>query len=111
MISHFFTAPFRRKGYFISSSCFLIILRTISPPMEPASREVRSPLYPSFKFTPNSEATSVLNLSIAAFASGTSTRLVLPEELAIVVHLRNILIRRLVCFGPQVRKIPPAAAG
>ena len=30
--------------YFMDSSCFLIILRTISPPMEPASREVRSPL-------------------------------------------------------------------
>lgn len=33
-----------RKSYFICSSCFLIILRTISPPIEPASLEVRSPL-------------------------------------------------------------------
>ena len=32
------------EPYFICSSCFLIIRRTISPPMEPASREVRSPL-------------------------------------------------------------------
>ena len=31
-------------GYFICSSCFLIILRTISPPIEPASLDVKSPL-------------------------------------------------------------------
>ena len=34
----------KASAYFICSSCFLIILRTISPPMEPASLEVKSPL-------------------------------------------------------------------
>ena len=37
-------SSFTQNFYFICSSCFLIIRRTISPPIEPASREVKSPL-------------------------------------------------------------------
>lgn len=50
-LMHFFVhcAEFRTfaslgEPYFICSSCLRIIRRTISPPIEPASREVRSPL-------------------------------------------------------------------
>lgn len=42
------------------------------PPILPASLEDKSPLYPCFKLTPTSEATSYLNLFRASLASGTT---------------------------------------
>ena len=35
---------FQTRTYFICSSCFMIIFLTISPPIEPACLEVKSPL-------------------------------------------------------------------
>jgi hypothetical protein len=42
------------------------------PPTLPASFEDKSPLYPCFKLTPTSLATSYLNFSKASLASGTT---------------------------------------
>lgn len=86
----------------IFSSWLRIILRTISPPMEPACAEVKSPLYPSFKGTPISEATSCLKRFNASFASGTSTLFVLLE-LAMVIHLHSFFSGCAVFFVPDKR--------
>ena len=60
------------------------IFLTIWPPTEPASREVRSPLYPCLRLTPTSEAASILNLSRASRASGT-----MPLELPFFAMLNT----------------------
>ena len=65
----------------ICSSCLMIIFLTISPPIEPACLDVRSPLYPSFKGTPISDATSCLKRFIASFACGTAIWFVPELEL------------------------------
>ena len=51
------------------------ILLTIYPPTEPFCLEVRFPLYPSVRGTPNSLATSYLKRFKAPFASGTAALL------------------------------------
>ena len=65
---------YKLKNYFPAiclSACSINFL-TIFPPILPASLEDKSPLYPSFKVTPTSEATSYLNLFKASLASGTT---------------------------------------
>ena len=53
------------------SACWIIFF-TMFPPILPASFADISPLYPSFKDTPTSFATSYLNLFNASVASGTT---------------------------------------
>ena len=56
--------------YFIWFSACSINFLTMLPPILPASLEEIFPLYPSFKVTPTSEATSYLNLLRASLAYG-----------------------------------------
>ena len=75
------------NNYFMLFSACWINFLTMLPPILPASFADISPLYPFFRLTPTSLATSYLNFSNEAFASGTK---VLLEFDAISFHLLGL---------------------
>ena len=79
------------------STCCIIFL-TIFPPILPASLADISPLYPSFKVTPTSEATSSLNLSKALIASGTNFLLLFKFAMFFHLLLYITFLRKNYCF-------------